>query len=414
MAKYLRNPSFSSLKHAEFRNYIITRFLFIMVLTMQATLISWKVFAITKDPFSIGLIGLVEFIPATIMAFYSGYVIDRSDRKKLFHVSIAANLVLTMLFTYITSGHAAAQFEQTAIVLSIYAIAFFTGVARAFSGPSSFALVSSLVPKNEIPNAITWHSGSWQIAAVFGPAMGGLLYASIGITPTFILMNVLLFIAVIIFFFISPKPAPPVTAKESMLKSIKEGFHFVWKTKEILGVLSLDLFAVFFGGATAMLPYFSDVILKAGAEGLGWLRAAPGMGAIVVMLLINFIPLKQHQGKTMIACVAGFGLSIIIFGVSDIFWISAFALFMSGLLDGISILVRSTVLQLNTPEEMKGRVSSLNSIFIMSSNELGAFESGIMSRLIGVIPSVIFGGSMTVGIAAFTWLKMPAVKKISY
>lgn len=381
---------------------------------MQATLISWKVFAITKDPFSIGLIGLVEFIPAVIMAFYSGYIIDRSDRKKLFHLSVMANLLLTILFTYITSAHAESLFSQSIILVSIYGIAFCTGIARAFSGPSSFALVSSLVPKHEIPNAITWHSGSWQIAAVCGPAIGGLLYASIGITFTFMLMTLLLVIAVIIFFFISPKPAPPVTSKESMLKSIKEGFNFVWKTKEILGVLSLDLFAVFFGGATAMLPYFSDVILRTGPQGLGWLRAAPGMGAIVVMLFINFIPLKHHQGKTMIACVAGFGVSIILFGLSDIFWVSAFALFMSGLLDGISILVRSTVLQLKTPEEMKGRVSSLNSIFIMSSNELGSFESGMMSRLIGVIPSVVFGGSMTIGIAAFTWFRIPDVKKITY
>ena len=414
MAKYLRNPSFLSLKHKEFRYYIITRFLFIMVLTMQATLISWKVFDITKDPFSIGLIGLVEFIPAVLMAFYSGYIIDRSDRKKLFHLSISANLVLTGLFTYITSDYASSSLDQTSILFCIYAIAFCTGIARAFSGPSSFALVSSLVPKHEIPNAITWHSGSWQIAAVCGPAIGGLLCVSIGITVTFTMMNILLLIAVIIFFFISPKPAPPITSRESMFKSIKEGFRFVLSTKEILGVLSLDLFAVFFGGATAMLPYFSDVILKTGAQGLGWLRAAPGVGAIVVMLLINFIPLQKQQGKIMIACIAGFGLSIIVFGLSDIFWISAIALFMSGLLDGISILVRSTVLQLKTPEDMKGRVSSLNSIFIMSSNELGAFESGMLSRLVGVIPSVILGGSMTVAIATFTWFKMPSVKKITY
>ena len=199
-----------------------------------------------------------------------------------------------------------------------------------------------------------------------------------------------------------------------MLKSIREGFKFVWKTKEILGVLSLDLFAVFFGGATAMLPYFTDVILKTGAQGLGLLRSAPAVGAITLMLLIHFIPLKKNQGKIMIWCVGGFGLSIILFGLSNMFWISALALFVSGFLDGISILIRSTILQLKTPEEMRGRVSSLNSIFIMSSNELGAFESGVMSKLIGVIPSVIVGGGMTVAIAGLTWFKLPAVKKIEY
>jgi MFS family permease len=414
MAKYLMNPSFSSLKYPEFRIYLIARFIFIMVLTMQATLISWKIFEITKDPFSIGLIGLVEFVPAVIMAFYAGYVIDRSDRKKLFHYSIGANLILTILFAYVTSQHAYNHLNQSNILMSMYGIVFCTGIARAFSGPSSFALVSSLVPKEEIPNAITWHSGSWQIAAVGGPAIGGLLYAATGITFTFMLIILLLLVSITILFYVSPKSPPELIEKESMLKSIREGFKFVWKTKEILGVLSLDLFAVFFGGATAMLPYFTDVILKTGAQGLGLLRSAPAVGAITLMLLIHFIPLKKNQGKIMIWCVGGFGLSIILFGLSNMFWISALALFVSGFLDGISILIRSTILQLKTPEEMRGRVSSLNSIFIMSSNELGAFESGVMSKLIGVIPSVIVGGGMTMAIAGLTWFKLPAVKKIEY
>jgi MFS family permease len=414
MAKYLRSPSFSSLKYPEFRIYLIARYIFIMVLTMQATLISWKVFEITKDPFSIGLIGLVEFVPALIMAFYSGYVIDRNDRKKLFHYSIGANLILTILFAYVTSEYASTLLNQSTILLSMYGIVFCTGIARAFSGPSSFALVSGLVPKEAIPNAITWHSGSWQIAAVAGPAIGGLLYAATGITFTFILIILSLIIAITILFFISPKPAPEQIEKESMVKSIREGFRFVWKTKEVLGVLSLDLFAVFFGGATAMLPYFSDVILKTGAQGLGLLRSAPAVGAITLMLLINFIPLKKNQGRIMIWCVGGFGLSIILFGLSNMFWISALALFASGFLDGVSIIIRSTILQLKTPEEMRGRVSSLNSIFIMSSNELGAFESGMMSKLIGVIPSVIVGGGMTLAIAGLTWFRLPAVKKIEY
>ena len=381
---------------------------------MQATLISWKVFEITHDPFSIGLIGLVEFVPAVIMAIYSGYIIDKSDKKKLLHLSITANLLLTILFTYITSQQASTIFTQKAILITIYIIAFCTGIARAFSGPTSFALVSMLVPKEKIPNAISWHSSSWQIAGVGGPAIGGLLYGSKGITFTFTLMIVMMSIAVLILFFISPKPSAVQFKGEPMLKSIREGFKFVWNTKEILGVITLDLFAVFFGGATALLPYFSDVILKTGAEGLGILRAAPGIGAIVVMLVVNFIGMKSNQGKWMLWSVAGFGLCIIIFGLSSWFWISFVALLLSGLLDGISIIVRSTVLQLKTPEEMKGRVSALNSIFIISSNELGAFESGFASRLMGVIPSVVFGGMMTIGVVVFTWFKMPSLRKVKY
>jgi MFS family permease len=408
------HKSFAALRHPEFRIYILARFLFIMVLTMQATLISWEVFAITKDPFSIGLIGLVEFMPAVVMAIYSGYIIDKSDKKKLLHYSIAGNLVLTILFTYITSEHALTSFSKSSILVCIYIIAFLTGIARAFSGPTSFALVSMLVPKEELPNATSWHSSSWQIAAVTGPAIGGLLYGEKGITFAFATMIVMLSTSVLVLFFIKPKPPVVVLNREPMLKSIQEGFKFVWQSKDILGVLSLDLFAVFFGGATALLPYFSDQILNTGAEGLGILRSAPGIGAIMVMLVINFLPMRKNQGKIMLYCVAGFGLSMIVFGLSTLFWLSFSALLLSGVLDGISVIVRSTVLQLKTPEAMKGRVSSLNSIFIISSNELGAFESGFASRLMGVIPSVVFGGLMTIGIVALNWIKNPTIKKLTY
>ncbi|MEY3946271.1 MAG: hypothetical protein RJB03_977 [Bacteroidota bacterium] len=385
-----------------------------MVLTMQATLISWEVFAITKDPFSIGLIGLVEFVPAVLMAIYSGYIIDKSDKKKLLHLSIAGNLLLTIAFTYITSNQAKNSFSTNTILVMIYAIAFMTGIARAFSGPTSFALVSMLVPREKIPNAISWHSSSWQIAAVSGPALGGLLYGGKGISFAFTIMVAMMTISLLTIFLIKPKPAPESIQREPMLKSIQEGFKFVWNTKEILGVLSLDLFAVFFGGATALLPYYADIILKTGPEGLGVLRSAPGIGAIAVMLLINFIPMKKNQGKIMLLCVAGFGAATVVFALSGLFWLSFLALMLTGFLDGISIIVRSTILQLKTPEDMKGRVSALNSIFIISSNELGAFESGFASRLMGVVPSVVFGGLMTMGIVAYNWFRVPSVKNIEY
>jgi MFS family permease len=414
MFSFSQHKSFAALRYTEFRSYILARFLFIMVLTMQATLISWEVFKITKDPFSIGLIGLVEFVPAVIMAIYSGYIIDRTDKKKLLHLSIAGNLVLTVLFAVITSNYAHQHLQSTTILICIYVIAFLTGIARAFSGPTSFALVGMLVPRDQLPNAISWHSSSWQVAGVLGPAVGGILYGEKGITFTFVLMTAMMILSVLVLFLLKPKPPAQQISKEPMLKSIQEGMKFVWNTKEILGVMSLDLFAVLFGGATALLPYFSEVLLKTGAEGLGILRSAPGIGAILVMLIIHFIPLKKNQGKIMLFCVAGFGFSIFIFGVSTSFWLSFAALLISGLLDGISIIVRSTILQLKTPEEMKGRVSALNSIFIISSNELGAFESGFASKLMGVIPSVVFGSMMTMGITVYAWFKFPKIKNIQY
>ena len=381
---------------------------------MQATLISWKVYEITKDPFSIGLIGLSEFVPAVIMAFFAGHIIDLSDKRKMMLAAMAANVVLTLTLTGITSNFSLQTFTSSMILAVIYVVVFCTGILRSFSGPTSFAMVSQLIPKDELPNAITWHSGSWQIGAVSGPALAGILYGTIGVTPTFSIMIGLFVAALIPISLMRPKPPVPQTGQESMLLRIREGFRFVWRTKEVLGTMSLDLFAVFFGGATALLPYFADVILKTGPQGLGMLRSAPAVGSLFVLAWVTFRPLQKQQGKLMMLCVAGFGAMIILFGLSQMFWLSMFALFMSGVLDGISVIVRSTILQLKTPDEMRGRVASLNSIFIMSSNELGAFESGFTSRLMGVVPAVVFGGTMTLAVVVFTWLKVPTLKKLEY
>ena len=395
------------LRHPEFRLYIFSRFFFILVLNMQATLISWKVYEITKDPFSIGLIGLIEFVPAV-------HIIDLSDKRKMMLAAMAANVLLTITLTVVTSNFSLQTFSSSIILTVIYAVVFCTGILRTFSGPTSFAMVSQLIPKDELPNAITWHSGSWQIGAVSGPALAGILYGTIGVTPTFSLMIGLFVAALIPISLMRPKPPVPQTGQESMLLRIREGFRFVWRTKEVLGTMSLDLFAVFFGGATALLPYFADVILKTGPQGLGMLRSAPAVGSLFVLAWVTFRPLQKQQGKLMMLCVAGFGAMIILFGLSQMFWLSMFALFMSGVLDGISVIVRSTILQLKTPDEMRGRVASLNSIFIMSSNELGAFESGLTSRLMGVVPAVVFGGTMTLAVVVFTWLKVPTLKKLEY
>ena len=406
--------AYHALRHPEFRFYIIARFFFILVLSMQATLISWKVYEITRDPFSIGLIGLIEFVPAVIMALYSGHIIDRNDKKKLLVFSFAGNIILTIALTLATLSGTMDYLGDRMVLYIIYAVIFCIGIMRAFSGPTSFALVSQLIPKEELPNAITWHSGSWQIATVTGPALAGFLYGTIGVSNTFYWMVLGLAIALTSLLFLSNKPAPVIQRDEPVLESIKQGFRFVWKSREILGTMSLDLFAVFFGGATALLPYFADVVLKTGPEGLGMLRSAPAVGSLFVLALVTIRPLKKQQGRLMLYCVAGFGAMIILFGLSQMFWLSMFALFMSGVLDGISVIVRSTILQLQTPDEMRGRVAALNSIFIMSSNELGAFESGLTSRIMGVIPAVVFGGGMTIVVVVATWFRAPGLRKLEY
>lgn len=403
-----------ALQFKEFRRYIVSRFFFILVLNMQATLISWKVYEMTKDPFSIGLIGLTEFIPAVIMAFYAGHVIDRSDKRNMMLYSFIANFTLSTLLMIATFSDTLLTIGQSNVLLLIYAGVFCTGILRAFSGPTSFALVSQLVPKEHLPNATTWHSSSWQIATVTGPALAGVLYGAIGITSTFYFILSGLAIGILSIYGISHKPALMVNRDETLVQSIKQGFRFVWKTREILGTISLDLFAVFFGGATALLPYYADVILHTGPEGLGLLRSAPAIGSLFVLGLITLRPLKKQQGKLMLFCVGGFGAMIILFGLSQMFWLSMFALFMSGVLDGISVIVRSTILQLKTPDHMRGRVASLNSIFVMSSNELGSFESGVTAKLMGVVPAVVFGGCMTIAVVITTWFKAPEIKKMNY
>lgn len=403
-----------ALRYREFRLYIIARFFFILVLNMQATLISWKVYEMTKDPFSIGLIGLTEFIPAVIMAFYAGHVIDRSDKRNTMLYAFLGNLVLTGALTIVTFSDTIQLIGQSNALLVIYAGVFVTGILRAFSGPTSFALVSQLVPKEHLPSATTWHSSSWQIAAVSGPALAGVLYGTIGLTYTFYLILTGFTICLVSMYGIGHKPAQQVNREETIFQSIREGFRFVWKTRDILGTISLDLFAVFFGGATALLPYYADVVLKTGPQGLGLLRSAPAIGALVLLAIVTIRPLKKQQGRLMLYCVGGFGLMIILFGLSQLFWLSMFALFMSGVLDGISVIVRSTILQLKTPDHMRGRVASLNSIFVMSSNELGSFESGFTARLMGAVPAVVFGGCMTLAVVVTTWFKAPGIRKMEY
>ena len=402
------------LKHQEFLRYIIARFFFIITLTMQATIISWKVYDITKDPFSIGLIGLIEFVPAFCMAFYSGYLIDKTDRRTLLFYSILGNLLCTAVLCFITSAYAEKQFSQQAVLLTVYGVIFSTGILRAFSGPSSFALLTQLIPKEMIPMGTTWHSGVWQVGAVAGPAIAGILYASIGVTYTFYGMLMTMTIAATGVFFIKKKAVVNRVVKEKFVESVKKGFQFVWRTKEVLGALSLDLLAVLFGGATALLPVFADKILQVGPEGLGMLRSAPAMGAVFVLVILTFRPMQKNQGKVMLLCVAGFGLMMLVFGLSTIFWLSMLALFIAGALDGVSVIVRSTILQLKTPDEMRGRVAALNSIFIMSSNELGAFESGFTAKLMGTVTAVVFGGCMTLGVVIGTWFKAPSLRRLQY
>ncbi|NCU03182.1 MAG: MFS transporter [Chitinophagaceae bacterium] len=413
MAKSLSNDPFESVRITEFRNFIIGRFLFIMGLRMMGTLVGWWMYELTGDPLALGLVGLAEVIPAVSMALYAGHVVDLSDRRNMILRSVLSYGVCVALLIFISTAYFEESFGKSSIATLIYIVIFITGITRAFSGPSFGAILSQLVPKTTLPNAVTWSQGTWLSASVTGHALAGFMIAGFGITGTLTSIILSIALALLIFNSIGNKPAL-VQAEKKTWESVKEGLRFVYKTKEVLGALVLDLFAVLFGGAVAMVPVFAKDILKVGPIGFGWLNAAADFGAIIIVVMLTVFPLRKQQGRLLLYAVAGFGLCIIVFGISTFFWLSFFALFIAGMLDGISVVVRGTILQLKTPDELRGRVLSVNSMFINSSNELGQFESGVAARLMGVVPSVIFGGCMTVAVVIGTWFKAPTLRKLEY
>lgn len=409
-----KGKAFDAINVVEFRFYIIMRFFFIMALRMVATVVGWKIYILTRNPLALGMIGLSEVIPAVSLSLYAGHVIDKTDKRKMLLKTICFYL-LCVIALLVIHLEATEQYAGKQIIeVSIYAVIFCTGVIRAFSGPTTNALIAQLVPKKILPNAVTWSSGTWLIASVIGHATAGFLIAHAGYTVTFSVIITYVIVAIICVSFIGPKPIVNLNQQQRMWESMKEGLRHVYKTKELLGALSLDLFAVLFGGAVALIPVFAADILKVGAEGFGWLNAAADMGAITSIALLTFFPLQKNQGTILLYAVAGFGICIILFGLSKLFWLSFAALMLSGILDGISVVVRSTILQLKTPDSMRGRVASVNSMFINSSNELGQFESGLAAKLVGVVPAVVLGGSMTLLVVVVTWLKAPSLRKLEY
>jgi MFS family permease len=414
MDEQITNDPFAAIRVPEYRHLLLGRFTFIMSLRMMGTLVGWWVYQLTKDPFTIGLIGLSEVIPALSMALYSGHVIDISEKRKLVLKSVFCYLCAASALLVLSTTFVHDHMKTNYIVYLIYAVIFCTGIIRSFAGPVFSAMIATIVPRNALQNATTWSQGTWLTASVTGHATGGFLIAMIGNRNTFIVICSLLLTALLILTRLKPKPPSPGSKEKKTLESVKEGLRFVFKTKPLLGAMSLDMFAVLFGGAVAMVPVYASDILKVGPMGFGWLNAASDIGSICVVVLLTIAPMKKAQGRKLFFAVGGFGLCIIAFALSKWFVLSFLALLTAGTLDGISVVVRGTVMQLTTPDHMRGRVSSVSQMFVNSSNELGQFESGVMARLLGVVPSVIFGGGMTLLVVIITWFKAPTLRKFEY
>jgi MFS family permease len=409
-----KSQPFASVKVVEYRNLLLGRFSFTMGLRMMSTVIGWWIYLLTNDPFAIGLVGLSEVIPALSLALYAGHVIDQSEKRKLLLKGIILYFFATVTLVFISGNYTSQHLSNHWIAVCIYSVIFCTGIFRAFTGPAYSAMIAYIVPRHDLQNATTWSQGTYLSASVTGHAVGGFLIAIVGITGTLMTISGLMLMALFFLFKLKPKPASIIKGTVRTWESVKEGLRFVYKTKELLGALSLDLFAVLFGGAVALIPIYARDILKVGSEGFGILNGASDFGSIFIVIILTLFPPKKNQGKILLLAVAGFGTCIIIFGISKLFILSFIALMISGMLDGVSVVIRGTITQLKTPDHMRGRVMSVNSMFINSSNELGQFESGVAAKLMGTVPSIIFGGSMTLLVVILTWFKAPTLRKMEY
>ncbi|MDQ1167728.1 MFS transporter [Flavobacterium sp. SORGH_AS_0622] len=403
---------YQALRYKEFNVFLLLRFAMVFAWSMQFIIIEWEVYSLTKNPLSLGIIGLMEVIPAVSMALFAGHIVDQREKKGLLVKCILGFSVISFGLFLLTWPTVVGGWSSTVILYSIYALVFLGGLVRAFLGPTIFSLLSLIIPKKVYPNAATWSSSVWQIGAVMGPAIAGFSINWIGVHWSMCLVFGFSILSLVALSQISKKPIINPKIGESIKDSLTEGLTFVFRNQVVLGALSLDMIAVLFGGAVALLPVFAQDILKVGAEGFGILRAAPAVGAFITMIISAYVPLYKNAGKKLLAAIFVFGLSIILFGLSTYFWLSVFALFLSGLADGISVVIRQTILQLKTPDHMRGRVGAVNSIFVGSSNELGAFESGATAKLMGAVTSVVFGGSVTLLTVVVTALKSPTFRNL--
>lgn len=400
MKKLLSGEAFAVLHVKDFRLYLILRIFLTMATLMQSVIVGWQIYDITHDVLWLGFIGLTEVIPQVGISLFAGHYVDIWNRKKIagFTIIILVAGAITLL-VYSTN---IAYFSSRFGVYPIFIAIFLTGLSRGIMSPALVAMLGQLIPRNLYANAATWNSANWQMAAMLGPAIGGLIYGYLGIIPAYSIVLAFYVFSLGIILFIKNTQHELVGEEEGIFVRIKSGISFVFKTPELLGAFALDMFAVLFGGAVAMLPVFASDILNTGPQGLGILRACPAAGATIMAVILMFRPPVKDTGRILFTAVTGFGLCMIGFALSRNFILSGLILILSGAFDNISVVIRGTILQLFTPDHMRGRVASVNSIFIGSSNELGAFESGVTAKLMGLVPSVIFGGCMTLAVVLTT------------
>jgi MFS family permease len=399
---------YASLRIPNFRRVLISYAMATMAREGQMVVVGWQVYDATHDPLSLGLIGLSEALPFIAVALYAGHLADRVSRRK---VAVAGTFALLLsaiaLFVFTVRNDVLVNGR----VWPIYLVIFLSGIARSFTRPATTALSADVVPRELFPNSIAWRSSTWQFSAIAGPAIGGLLYGFAGVRGAYATVSVLMAIALVGLMFVAVVDKIPERSEMTIGDSLRAGLRFLRRQSVVLPAMTLDLFSVLFGGATALLPIFAH-LLHVGPEGLGVLRAAPAVGSVIIGVVIAHRPPIRRAGPVLLTCVAMFGLTTIAFALSRNFWLSAFLLMVGGVFDNVSVVIRGTLVQTLTPTELLGRVSAVNQIFIGASNEIGAFESGVAARLLGTVPSVIFGGVMTLLVVAITTAVSPSLRRM--
>lgn len=402
--------AFNALKVKPFRQFVTARFFLIFSIQMQNLILSWMVYDITKDPLSLGLIGVAEIIPFLSVVLFAGNMADKFSRKKMV---FWATLLITSssILLYYLSAHQA-NIQSSVLLTSYYIIVIVIGFGRGFFGPASQAMVPNLVPAEVFANATTWNTTAFHIASVIGPAVGGLMFGYGGAFVTMPVIIVLQVVSLLLYFSLNYQQVYGENTNEPIFKRLSGGIKFVFGNQVIINSLSLDLFAVLFGGATALLPVFAAEVYHCGAQGLGLLRSAPAMGAVLMAVILMWKPPGKRAGKILLTSVAMFGFCMILFALSKNFYLSVAILALSGAVDNVSVVIRQTLVQMNTPDEMRGRVASVNSVFISLSNEIGSFESGLAAKIFGLVPSVIYGGLATMGVVAVTAKIAPQLREM--
>jgi MFS family permease len=396
---------FAAFRHRSFLVFWSARFLATFATQIVSVAVGWQIYDLTRDPFDLGLVGIIQFIPSLLLVLVTGAIADRFGRRLIMGLSASLE-ALCALALLLLSFHGLAGPGPIFAVLAVF------GLARAFFGPAAASLVANLVPSKDFANAVAWNSSAWQTATIVGPVAGGLLYgisaeAAYGVAAALMAASTVLVFSI-------PRPVQRSSTERPTVDTLFAGFRYIWKEKVVLGAISLDLFAVLLSGAVALLPVYARDILVLGPWGLGLLRAAPGVGAILVAIWLAGHPLRDKAGVILLVFVALFGVSTVVFGLSTATWLSILALALVGATDMVSVYVRETLIQLWTPDEVRGRVNAVNMVFVGASNELGEFRAGMMAAWIGTVPAVVFGGAGAIAVAGlWSWL-FPKLRKVRH